>query len=88
MARMIRKQIVIDPEQDRALAARAEVLGISQSELIRQAIDQLLTETEAAARKEAAWQGILLGMEKAHQDGVGSGGNKWTREELHERRPT
>lgn len=85
MARMIRKQIVIDPEQERALAGRAELLGVSQSELIRQAIDMLLKETEAAARKEAAWQELLRGMEKARRDGVGSGGNTWTREELHDR---
>ncbi|MGV8083534.1 MAG: ribbon-helix-helix domain-containing protein [Coriobacteriia bacterium] len=85
MARMIRKQIVIDPEQERALAARAEVLGVSQSELIRQAIDTLLKETEAAARKEAAWQELMRGIEQAHRDGVGSRGNKWTREELHDR---
>ena len=87
MARMVRKQIVIEPEQERALAARAEALGVSQSELIRRAISRLLEETEAAARREAAWQQLQQSMEKTSREGVNSGPITWTREELHERHP-
>ena len=87
MARMVRKQIVLEPEQERALAARAELLGVSQSELVRQAIDRLLEETEAAARREAAWKALQAIWERADRDGVNSGPITWTREELHERQP-
>jgi post-segregation antitoxin (ccd killing protein) len=82
---MVRKQIVLEPAQERALEQRARALGISQSALIRQAIDAMLTEAEATARREAAWQETLQAMEQAVRDGVGSRGQKWTREELHER---
>jgi hypothetical protein len=82
---MVRKQIVLEPAQERALEQRARALGISQSALIRQAIDAMLTEAEATARRGAAWQETLQAMEQAVRDGVGSRGQKWTREELHER---
>ncbi|MGB4594247.1 MAG: ribbon-helix-helix domain-containing protein [Coriobacteriia bacterium] len=82
----MRKQIVIEPEQDRALEARAKELGVSQSSLIREAIDAMLEETEARLKRQRAWEAFLAASEKAARDGVGSGGQKWTREELHERR--
>jgi len=85
VGRMVRKQIVIEPEQERALEERAKALGVSQSALIRQAIDAMLEETEARLRREAAWEATLEAMEQARRDGVGSRGQKWSREELHER---
>ena len=55
---MVRKQIVIEPEQERALEERAKALGVSQSALIRQAIDAMLEEkghnSSAIARARAA----------------------------------
>jgi predicted DNA-binding protein len=85
VGRMVRKQIVIEPEQERALEERAKALGVSQSALIRQAIDAMLEETEARLRRQEAWEALVEGMEQAARDGVGSRGQKWTREELHER---
>jgi Arc/MetJ-type ribon-helix-helix transcriptional regulator len=87
MARMVRKQIVIEPEQERALQAHAKALGVSQSELIRQAIDRLLEDAEARERRQAAWRTLVEGWEQADREGIGSGsgGRTWTREELHER---
>lgn len=82
---MVRKQIVIEPEQEQALEKRAKALGISQSALIRQAIDAMLAEAEAKLRREAAWEATFEAMEQAKRDGVGSRGQTWTREELHER---
>lgn len=85
MARMVRKQIVIEPEQEAALEERARALGVSQSELIRRAIDALLVEEERAARREAAWELLKSEFERADREGWGSEGRRWTREELHER---
>lgn len=85
---MVRKQIVIEPEQERALEERAKALGVSQSALIRQAIDAMLQEAETQLRRQAAWEETLEAMEQAARDGVGSRGQKWTREELHERGST
>ncbi len=81
MGRMVRKQIVIEPEQERALAERAKVLGVSQSALIRQAIDDML-ETTAREARMAAFERFA---HVARSSGTGSGGRRWTREEIHER---
>ena len=85
MGRMVRKQIVIDPGQERALETRAKELGVSQSELIRRAIDAMLAEEADRVRRQRAWERLLEGSRRAAQDGMGSGGTTWTREELHER---
>ncbi|MBF4509276.1 MAG: ribbon-helix-helix protein, CopG family [Aeromicrobium sp.] len=87
MARMVRKQIVIDPEQERALEAHAQALGVSQSALIRQAIDALLEDAAEQERRREAWEAIEEGWREAERRGIGSGsgGRAWTREELHER---
>ena len=85
MARMVRKQIVIEPEQERALEAHAKALGVSQSALIRQAIDSLLEQAAEQERRRAAWEAIEDLWRHADREGWGSGGRTWTREELHER---
>ena len=81
MGRMVRKQIVIEPEQEQALAERARDLGVSQSALIRQAIDGMLESTARDARMRAFERLAHV----ARTSGAGSGGRKWTREEIHER---
>jgi len=85
MARMVRKQIVIEPEQERALEAHAKALGVSQSALIRRAIDSLLKDAEEQIRRREAWETIEEMWRRADAEGWGSGGRTWTREELHER---
>lgn len=81
MSRMVRKQIVIDPEMEQALAERARVLGVSQSALVRQAIERLLEETDREYRLKL-WEEI---QHVALTSGASSGGRRWTREEIHER---
>lgn len=78
---MVRKQIVIDPTQERALAERARVLGVSQSALIRQAIDRLLEEMDREYRMRLFDEFARVAMESK----ASIGGRKWTREEIHER---
>jgi hypothetical protein len=85
MARMVRKQIVIDPAQERALEAHAKALGVSQSALIRQAIDALLRDAEEQEQRREAWDAIEDMWRRADAEGWSSGGRRWTREELHER---
>ena len=83
MARMVRKQIVLDPQLEREVAAKAQALGISQSDLIRRAIEAMLRPGSDA--RDAAWQRVRASWEESARLGVGSGGRKWTREEIHER---
>jgi Arc/MetJ-type ribon-helix-helix transcriptional regulator len=83
---MVRKQIVMEPEQEAALEKRAAELGVSQSELIRRAIDDMLNAEEAARqRRREAMKEFLKLADEAVARGEGSYGATWTREELHER---
>jgi len=82
---MVRKQIVMDAEQERALEERARSRGVSQSALIREAIDTMLGGAHGASRRTRAWDELRAGMREAAADGVGSRGEKWTRGELHDR---
>ncbi|MDF1543241.1 MAG: ribbon-helix-helix protein, CopG family [Anaerosomatales bacterium] len=83
MGRMVRKQIVMDAEQERAVAARARALGISQSEFVRRALKLALTDDDSL--KTEAWRQARELMDQAAVLRTGSGGRRWTREELHER---
>jgi Arc/MetJ-type ribon-helix-helix transcriptional regulator len=85
MGRMVRKQIVMDAEQERALAARARALGISQSEFVRRAVEQLLDQPPAIDAQQRALTRLRESWAEAERLGTGSGGARWTREELHER---
>lgn len=85
MARMVRKQIVMDAEQERALEERARARGVSQSALIREAIDTLLAGGRDASRCARVWDELHAGMRDAAASGVGSRGASWTREDLHDR---
>lgn len=85
MGRMVRKQIVIQAEQERALEDRAAALGISQSALVREAIDAFLGGARNDAREKRAWGELRAGMDDSARLSVGSRGHTWTREDLHER---
>lgn len=84
MSRMVRKQIVIEPEQDEALAHMAGALGVSQSALIRRAIDRILEEGRRDA-EDAVWAEAVAVMRGEGRPKVGSGGRRFTRSVLHER---
>ncbi len=49
---MVRKQIYVTPEQDRLLALRAGQLGVTQSEVIRRALENVADTFTVEARKE------------------------------------
>jgi hypothetical protein len=57
MSEMVRKQIYLETRQVRAIRQRAAVLGMNESELIRQAIDRTLYGSEGASTRPdpAAW---------------------------------
>jgi hypothetical protein len=54
MARMIRKQIVIDARREELLVRLAKERGLSQSELIRLAIDEMVEAQVARETDEKA----------------------------------
>lgn len=87
MARMIRKQIVLEPELDKQLAEYAEKHGASQSEVVRAALKSYLSVEDEKMRRQAAWERLLWLMEHEPLSGmVGDDGRIiMTREERNER---
>lgn len=54
MARMVRKQLYVDENQDAFLRTEAARLGVTQADVVRTAIDTLRSETRLESR-DAAW---------------------------------
>ena len=87
MARMIRKQVYIEPEQEELLKRRSRELGISEAELIRRGIEQVAQGVGSPPRDKQAWEEELAFIKeraaRMHALGRERG---WTREELYEER--
>ena len=89
MTRMVRKQVYITAEQDKLLKERAGRLGVTESNLIRWAIDRIRTDWQSHPVAEAAWQESLAFMrERAKLAVPGEPQPRtWTREDLYDERP-
>ena len=87
MGRMIRKQIVIEPEQERLLTDLAGQLGVSQSEVVRMAIEAFAGEVRSEEERERAFEELMVMFKNStFEMPVDEHGNRaWTREELYER---
>ena len=55
MARMARKQVYIEPTQERFLKQRADLLGVTEADLIRQGINLLSSAPTDKAIDPDAW---------------------------------
>ncbi len=95
MSRMVRKQIYIEEEQDAVLREVAEEYGISQAELIRQALEREIVGMRRAyfrypeKIRKKAFEDLKKFSEarKALKVETGAGeGRGWTREEIYEER--
>lgn len=86
MARMKRKQVYIEREQDRRLKALAARKKTTEAELIRQGLELLF----GARKGEAGWNLTAWEHEKDFirsliKKGPVAGRRAWSREELYER---
>jgi hypothetical protein len=87
MAQMIRKQVYIEPHQDKSIKQRARKLGITEAEVIRRAIDGETAVPPFRIRDIGAWD-----REKAFIARRVSGGGappsrrRFQREEIYEER--
>lgn len=89
MAQMIRKQIYILKRQDSQLKRLARSRGISEAELIRQAIDQQIEHaaTQTERPDPAAWERAHQFMLALYSQGpITDRPRQWTREQLYEDR--
>lgn len=88
MAKMIRKQVYIQPAHERILKRRARALGVTEAELIRRGIEQLARSASASAvaPDPSAWIKARRWIERHRQMKVPQTGRTWTREDLYEER--
>jgi hypothetical protein len=88
MTQMVRKQIYIDKRQKAQLKRAARARGVSEAELIRQAIDQKLAGgTENTPRDPQAWTRAVALMRSLQAQGpLPNRRRTWTRDELYDER--
>ena len=90
MERMIRKQVYIEPRQDRLLKERSRRYRVTEADLIRRALDKGLEGGTASAPNPEAWREIekyIAGRVKRAGAGPRGGRRRrrWARDELHDR---
>ena len=88
---MVRKQLYISEEHERALKARARELGVSEAELVRRMLDGLLLDAEggrglARAGAAEALEGFLEEADRLAESHRFSEGYVFNRDELYEDR--
>ncbi len=88
MTQMVRKQIYIDKRQKAQIKRAAKARGVSEAELIRQAIDQQLAgNAKGLPRDPEAWARAIALMRSLQAQGpLPNRRRTWTREELYEER--
>jgi hypothetical protein len=86
MARMIRKQVYIEPRQEAVLKRLARLLGLSEAEIIRRAIDQQTATVPAGHRDLGAWEREKTFIAERMAEGPVSSTRRWSRDEIYEER--
>ena len=86
MTRMVRKQIYIEREQEAFLKRRAQQLGVSEAELVREAIARAASVPIGAVPDLRAWEEERSFIERARCLDAPQTGRTWTRDELYEER--
>jgi hypothetical protein len=85
---MIRKQIYLDAEMDRALKREARKRGVSESEIIRERIANDCVHVHAKERDEESLAEFLKLLRRAGREAAKypGAGRKFNREEAYEER--
>jgi aryl carrier-like protein len=84
--RMVRKQIYLEPRQDRLLKARARQLGVTEAELIRQGLDQVLDAPAVPPEPRLeAWEELMRFFRRRLRMDVPQTGRTWSRGDLYDR---
>ena len=88
MAQMIRKQVYIEPRQDAVLKRLARTRGVTEAEIIRQAIDREAGSAETAIGQPdvEAWEQARAFIRSLIDQGPVPGQRTWKREDLYEER--
>jgi hypothetical protein len=90
MYMMVRKQLYLEPSQDRALKRRAKALGVSEADVVREALDALLgleRASEVAPGHQLALRELVDRASRfARRAEGGRKAARYRREELYEER--
>jgi len=84
--RMVRKQIYLEAAQDTLLKRLAAEAGVSEAEVIRQAVARHAAQTRASTRDAHAWQRQRRRIRASIAQGSLAGTRGWTREDLYAQR--
>lgn len=85
MAKMVRKQIYIKPEQDEQIKRISDRTGETEAEIIRLAIDKQMSGI-SPHRDYSAWEEEKAFIRSMLKKPVAPGKRTWTREDLHDRK--
>lgn len=85
MTQMIRKQFYVDADNERFLKRRASELGVTEAEVVRQALAEA-EERAAPDKRLEALEDILTYIREHRMRDVPQTGWKFNREELYEER--
>lgn len=85
MAIKIRKQIYLDVQQNELIKQSSQKLGISEAEIIRQAITAQAWQMRLRRRNVKAWERERRFLQALIAQGPVPGGRTWKREDLYER---
>lgn len=81
---MIRKQVYIQPQQELLLKQRARQLGVTEAEIIRNAIEGYMRSQIGTGLDPAGWEKEKAFIKELMKPGPATGGRNWRREDLHE----
>jgi hypothetical protein len=84
METKIRKQIYLDRQQNEMLKQSSRKLGVSEAEIIRQAIIAQAGRMVAGRKNLAAWKDERQFLQTLLDQGSVAGGRTWKREDLYE----
>ena len=85
MAQMIRKQIYIEPHQEQLLKKSAAETGMTEAEIVREAIELWSKDEERELHAQEAWKKARAFIEDLIAQGPVEGGRTWKREDLYDR---
>ena len=85
MPQMIRKQVYIEPRQERLLKERARRYRATEADLIRQAIDRGLERTALSIPDPEAWKAFKRRTAPRRRTERRRSVRRWTRDELYTR---
>ena len=83
---MIRKQVYIEPQQQRVLRRLATARGVPESVLIREGIERVAAGPGRRGPDRSAWDRAKRFMEARSRLKVKRAERGWTREEIYEER--